>query len=69
MWEHADGRGILDELREVQSDSEFARAHEIRNARVGRMLGIGSRRRRQQSCHHEQSAKAPFHKPPPFFRL
>jgi len=43
------GLRVLDELRKVQTNPNFAGAHEVRNAWIGRLLGIGWSQRRQQS--------------------
>jgi hypothetical protein len=56
------GRRLLDELREVQPDPNLVGAHDVRNPQI--LLGMGCRRRRQQSRRHKQSAKMLFHDVP-----
>ena len=45
------GDRIIEELRQMQPD--FARANDVRDPRVGRLLRLDARHRRQQSDHRE----------------
>jgi hypothetical protein len=50
----------------MQRDPNSPGPDEVRNPRVGRLLGIDGRHNRQQSYHHEQKPTILFHGVPLF---
>jgi hypothetical protein len=55
------GHRILDELWQVQPNPDFARTRDIRHPRVGDLLRLGARHRREQSDYREQAAETLLH--------